>query len=94
MKSFYVLAYDVPSDSRRRKIAKIAESFCSRINNSVFECVLDIKAWQRFVYKLERIVVPEEDKVRIYPLSASQVEKIVSLGELKPVNQPKSVLVL
>lgn len=94
MKTFYVLAYDIISDSRRAKVAKIAESYGDRVNDSVFECVLDPKARARLVRRLQREVVPEEDQVRLYPLAAAQVAKIVTIGDMRPVNQPQSVVVI
>ena len=37
-KEFYVIAYDVTNDKRRRKVSELLEEWGVRVNFSVFEC--------------------------------------------------------
>lgn len=37
----YVIAYDIPDDSRRDKVATLLVSYGERVQLSVFECWLD-----------------------------------------------------
>lgn len=36
----YVVTYDIPSDKRRQKVAKLLEGYGRRVQYSVFECLL------------------------------------------------------
>ena len=38
---FYLVCYDIVSDTRRNKVSKLLESYGLRVQKSVFECVLD-----------------------------------------------------
>jgi len=66
-----VVSYDVATiDSagrrRLRKIAKECVNFGQRVQNSVFECVLDPEQWARLKLRLLDIAEPEEDSLRFY----------------------------
>ena len=39
-KHFYVVTYDIGDDKRRQKVVKLLESIGTRMNFSVFECML------------------------------------------------------
>lgn len=43
---FYVICYDIPDDKRRKKISDLLEVYGSRVQYSVFECVLNSKQYQ------------------------------------------------
>jgi CRISPR-associated protein Cas2 len=66
-----VVSYDVStvdSSGRRRlrKIAKQCVNFGQRVQNSVFECVLNPEQWARLRLRLLDIAEPEEDSLRFY----------------------------
>ena len=71
-----VVSYDVStvdSSGRRRlrKIAKQCVNFGQRVQNSVFECVLDPEQWARLRLRLLDIAEPEEDSLRFYFMGSS-----------------------
>lgn len=55
-----------------------------RVQYSVFECNLDQKLLDLMVDRVEKIVAPEEDSVRIYTLCAAcnRIIKIIGVGEV------------
>ncbi|MGZ8218744.1 CRISPR-associated endonuclease Cas2 [Methylomagnum sp.] len=63
----WVIAYDIPDDKRRNRVAAILHTYGQRVQYSVFECHLT--AWQRrrLMEELLAELEPEEDSLRAYP---------------------------
>ena len=80
---FYIVSYDISDNRKRDKIAKTLLDFGTRVQYSVFECIMDDKLLEKMITKLSRIV-SEEDSVRIYALCAKckGVVKILGRGKL------------
>jgi CRISPR-associated protein Cas2 len=57
----WVIAYDTPSDKRRRKMAKVLEGYGARLQRSVFECRLQPHQWRRLHQILTRIATPADN---------------------------------
>lgn len=76
----YVIAYDIPDDKRRTKIHKILLGFGKWTQYSLFECFLSRKDLLILQTKLIKHLVVEEDSVRFYPLCASCVSKVETVG--------------
>jgi len=74
------VAYDIPSDRRRTKLADHLENFGRRVQLSVFECLLEEKQVERMRAGIERLIDTEEDTVRIYRLCATCEERVEILG--------------
>lgn len=75
---FYIVSYDIPNDRKRAKVAKVMLDFGSRVQYSVFECIIhDDKLLEKMTTKLSRII-SEEDSVRIYAL-CGKCEKVVKV---------------
>ncbi|XFA73273.1 CRISPR-associated endonuclease Cas2 [Thermosynechococcaceae cyanobacterium Okahandja] len=76
----YVIAYDIPNDKRRRKVAELLEGYGQRVQFSVFEARLTPKQLQQLRDRLRRRLKFSEDHVRIYPLSHHTESSILILG--------------
>ena len=68
-----LITYDVHTQdhtgSRRlRMVAKECTNYGQRVQNSVFECTLDAAQLERVKHKLESLIDPEKDSLRIYNL--------------------------
>ena len=92
-----VVTYDVDtSDSagqkRLRKVAKICERHGMRVQNSVFEVLVD--AAQLVVLKQERgkVIDMEQDSLRFYRLGNSYENRNESMGR-KPLVEAGSALI-
>ena len=80
-----VVAYDVDTtniggDKRLRKVAKLIEGYGSRVQNSVFEVILDPAQLVKMKSELEKIIDTKEDSVRIYRLGSTYQNKIEVIG--------------
>jgi len=89
---FYVVSYDIPDDNRRNAVSKTLLDFGSRVQYSVFECIMDDDSHQELMNRLAMIVV-EEDKIRVYALCAKCEGRIAVLG-CGEVTKDKEVYIL
>jgi len=80
-----LVAYDVNTEDsagkkRLRKVAKICVSKGSRVQNSVFECLLDEGQYRKMKSDLSAVIDSEKDNLRFYRLGNSYEMKIETLG--------------
>jgi CRISPR-associated protein Cas2 len=82
----YVVAYDIPSDKRRKKIHKILSGYGKWTQYSLFECFLTRRQHLLLQSKLEKHLVEAQDSVRFYPLCANCVSKVETVGGPLPAD--------
>lgn len=80
-----VVTYDVDTSDtagqkRLRKVAKICERYGMRVQNSVFEAVLDAAQLAVLKHELEKIIDMAQDSVRFYRLGNSYENRIETMG--------------
>lgn len=83
-----VLTYDVdftmPNGAKRlRKVAKLCEQYGVRVQNSVFEIMMDSSQLISFKSKISEIIDKKTDSVRFYCLGNKWENKIDILGDEK-----------
>nr|WP_017303828.1 CRISPR-associated endonuclease Cas2 [Spirulina subsalsa] len=89
----YVIAYDIPVDKRRKKVADLLEGYGQRVQYSVFECVLDSRRYEELRNRLRRHYCEGEDSIRFYPLSQHTLGQVEVWGEPPVTGLPSSVIV-
>lgn len=89
----YLVCYDISDDKVRYDISQRLLDFGARIQESVFECLLDAAQYQRMVAALDRIPLNELDKVRIYKICANCVEAVRIYGPGRVSSDPEFYLV-
>jgi len=67
-KRLYAIAYDIPDDTRRVKLANLLKSYGERVQLSVFECYLDEGLLRELEAKAKRLLGLSEDALRVYPV--------------------------
>lgn len=92
-KHFYVIAYDIGDDKRRDKVVKVLENVGTRVNYSVFECMLTDVQYKKICDRLEKIVVKREDWINIYPLCTECYARIRYIPNLK-MKEPVKIVVI
>jgi CRISPR-associated protein Cas2 len=80
-----VVSYDVETmdpDGRRRlrRVAKTCTDFGQRVQNSVFECIVDPDQWTRLKLRLLDEFDPRKDSLRFYFLGANFKRRIEHHG--------------
>lgn len=84
-KMLVLITYDVNTETplgrkRLRQVAKQCINYGQRVQNSVFECVLDAAKCREVQYKLEQIIDKEKDSLRFYYLGNNYEGKVVHIG--------------
>lgn len=92
-----VITYDVdtsdPAGQKRlRKVAKICERHGMRVQNSVFEVLVDAAQLVVLKSELEKTINKEHDSVRFYRLGNSYENKIDTLGKNPIVEAGKAMI--
>lgn len=83
----YVIAYDIPNDRRRTKVHKTLCGFGEWTQYSLFECFLDARELVKLRAKLQALLDPAEDSVRIYPLCTNCKQAVETIGSKPPEQQ-------
>lgn len=92
MKKLLVLiTYDVSTTSnggkrRLRKVAKKCEDFGVRVQNSVFECIVNATQLKKLELELEALVDTSVDSLRIYKLGNNYKYKVKHIGSKVSIN--------
>ena len=91
----FIIVYDIPDDKRRTKLAKLLDDFGDRVQWSVFEVQARGDDLDVLKKRTQRIVDPEEDRVRVYPLCRNCIEKVVDWGRPGglPFDEPDVIVV-
>lgn len=81
-----VVSYDVNTEDRAgqkrlRKVAKICESKGCRVQNSVFEVLVDPSELVKLKGQLAEVIDEEKDSVRFYKLGSNWKKRIESMGK-------------
>ncbi|MBS7316329.1 MAG: CRISPR-associated endonuclease Cas2 [Clostridiaceae bacterium] len=92
-----VIAYDVDTTTaagakRLRKVAHLCERYGVRVQNSVFEVLLDAAQLAALKCALEKIVQPDTDSIRFYRLGNSWKGRIDVMGRAAPVEAGEPLL--
>lgn len=93
-----LITYDVNTEDaagrrRLRQIAKQCMNYGQRVQNSVFECVLDASQCKQFQHKLLSIMDGEKDSLRFYYLGNKYQTKIEHFG-IKASYDPEGILMI
>ena len=80
-----LVSYDVmvtsPGGQRRlRKVAKACTNYGQRVQQSVFECVVDPAQWVQLKSILEKIIDNNADSLRYYYLGSNYKQHIEHVG--------------
>ena len=86
--SYYMLViitYDVNTENekgrkRLRNVAKYCVAHGQRVQNSVFECILDASQYIKVKYDLVNLIKFEVDSIRFYCLGNNYVGKVEHFG--------------
>ncbi len=92
-----LVTYDVNTEtpagkSRLRKVAKECVNYGTRVQNSVFECVLDNAQFLLLKSKLCSMIDEEVDSLRFYQLGNSHKAKVEHVGLCKGINVEEPLL--
>ena len=93
-----LVTYDVSTATaagraRLRRVAKACEDCGQRVQNSVFECLVEPPQWVQLRARLLAEADPAEDSLRFYFLGANWKRRVEHIGA-KPTYDPEGPLVV
>ena len=91
-----LITYDVETVSsngkkRLRQVAKQCMNYGQRVQNSVFECVIDPAQFVELKHRLENIINYEKDSIRYYFLGSNRQNKVEHIG-VKTSYNPEGII--
>ena len=80
-----LITYDVNTENdagkkRLRKVAKECQNYGQRVQNSVFECLIDTARLRQLQARLEKIMDLEKDSLRYYYLGDEWRSRVEHVG--------------
>lgn len=92
-----LVTYDVDTTTlegqrRLKRIAKECMSYGQRVQNSVFECVVDFTQFTQLKINLENIISKGQDSVRFYLLGNNYEAKVETLGIKRGLNLQEELI--
>ena len=80
-----LITYDVNTSSpegakRLRQVAKECVKLGQRVQNSVFECLLEPHQFEELKHRLQRVVDPKTDSLRYYYLGKNWKNRVEHFG--------------
>jgi len=93
-----LVTYDVstqtPEGRRRlRLVAKTCVNFGQRVQNSVFECLVDPVQFAQLKKELEETIDPEKDSLRYYYLGSNWRKRVEHVGA-KQAYDPEGTIMI
>lgn len=93
-----LITYDVNTEDasgrkRLRQVARQCVNYGQRVQNSVFECLVDPAQYKLLQAKLLSIIDPAKDSLRFYQMGNRYQDKIEHFG-IKPSYEPEGVLLV
>ena len=93
-----LVTYDVSTTSpegrkRLRQVAKQCVNHGQRVQNSVFECLLDPSQFAMLRNELENIINVDEDSLRYYYLGKNWRKRVDHVGA-KPTYDPEGTIIV
>lgn len=93
-----LITYDVSTENeagkkRLRKVAKVCQNYGQRVQNSVFECIIDAALLKQVQEKLEKIIEIKTDSLRYYYLGDEWRTRVRHVGAKASIDLEGPLLV-
>ncbi|MFC4304885.1 CRISPR-associated endonuclease Cas2 [Cohnella boryungensis] len=93
-----LVTYDVETTTlagkrRLRQVAKSCLNCGQRVQNSVFECLVDPVQFKQLKSRLEKIIDPDKDSLRYYMLGNNWKNRVEHVGA-KAAYDPEGLLLI
>lgn len=86
-----LITYDINTETsagqrRLRKVAKACQDYGQRVQNSVFECLLDPAQLTELKHRLTELIDAEKDSLRFYQLGDRWSNRVEHIGAKASLN--------
>lgn len=95
---YVLITYDVETitaqgQRRLRKVAKACVNHGQRVQNSVFECLLDPANFTKLRLQLLSLIDSEKDSIRFYMLGKNWEKRIETIGKETSFNVESELII-
>lgn len=90
--TYDVSTLDSKGSKRLRNVAKVCQNYGIRVQNSVFECIVDQTEYTQMKIKLLNIVDEQKDSLRIYRLGKHYESKVEHFGAKKTIDVEETLI--
>ncbi|MEG1580913.1 MAG: CRISPR-associated endonuclease Cas2 [Bacteroidaceae bacterium] len=95
---YILITYDVETvtssgQKRLRQVAKACVNHGQRVQNSVFECLLDPAAFTKLKLHLQSLIDSEKDSIRFYLLGKNWEKRIETIGKETSFNVESELII-
>lgn len=93
-----LITYDVNTEDsagkkRLRKVAKECQNYGQRVQNSVFECIMDTAKAREVKEKILKLIDKDKDSLRFYYLGEKYKNKVEHYGTKESFDLEDSLLI-
>lgn len=93
-----LITYDVNTETetgkkRLRKVAKKCQNYGQRVQNSVFECIIDPVHLKQLRSALEKLIDPNVDSLRFYYLGDEWRNRVEHIGAKPSIDLEGTLIV-
>ncbi len=93
-----LITYDVNTETpagrkRLRKVSDLCQDYGQRVQNSVFECILDPAMLKIVQNRIENLINKETDSIRYYFLGNDWQNKVQHIGAKISIRIDKTLIV-
>lgn len=89
----FLICYDIADDRARNRMADHLLDFGSRVQESVFEALLNEALYNRMLHGIERMAFSPPDRVRVYRVCAACARSVLIMGPAAERPAPEFYLV-
>ena len=95
---FVLVSYDVSTvekggQRRRRRVGRACLDYGQRVQNSVFECIVDPTQWTMLKERLISEIDPEKDSLRFYYLGSNWKHRVEHVGAKAGIKQDGPLII-
>jgi len=92
-----LITYDVSTvggagQKRLRKVSKACQNYGQRVQNSVFECVVDAAQLATLKMELIKIIDEDKDSLRFYQLGNNYKNKVEHIGVKESIDLERPLI--
>jgi len=91
--TYDVVTKDAAGRKRLSAVAKVCQNAGQRVQNSVFECLVDPAQWTALKQRLVAEIDKKHDSIRFYFLGKNWKKRVEHIGAKKPYD-PQGPLIL
>jgi CRISPR-associated protein Cas2 len=89
----YLVCYDITDDRRRQRVSELLLDYGARVQESVFECIIDTSLADQMQKRLRKSIETESDSVFIFPLCDACLARSLNLGLARQAADPEFYIV-